>query len=289
MWAQLMSVLATIVVAGSVAVVYARGVAARRRRGLRRPTPRAISAMLAGVAITAVAVSGPIDVLADQLFWIHMIQHLLLIAVAAPLIVIGGPLLAFGELAPRAWRRAAGQIEARLWRSSSAARRAAGIALTSAMFVLLAWHAPIAFDAALRNGWLHALEHLTLLLSAAAFWWPVLTPGPRARIGAGLAIAGVVAASTVMAGLGAALIFSPVVWYPSYRSSELVRGIEPLADQQIAGSIMWIPSSLLYLAIVAWLFLEWIGRADAPTGRPPGIHGRPRPPRDSGTESVGAA
>jgi putative membrane protein len=279
--AELLSVFATASVCGSVAAVYVRGAARRRARGLRRPTDVAIAAMLCALAIVLIAVSGPVDALADELFWVHMIQHLALISIAAPLLVIGEPVLALGEMAPTAWRRAGGRLSGSMWGSTGAARRTAVTAFVVSMAVLIGWHLPIAFDAALRNDALHALEHATLLVSAAAFWWPILSPSARARLGAGHAIAGVIAASTVMAGLGAALTFSPTLWYPAYRASDLGHGIDPLADQQLAGSIMWVPAGFLYLAVVAWLFVRWMADADAPqpTDR---LERCPRPPTHAG-------
>jgi putative membrane protein len=176
------------------------------------------------------------------------------------------------------WRRAGGRLAGAWWGSSERARRTAVVAFVVSVVVLVGWHVPIAFDAAVRSDGLHALEHVTLLLTSAAFWWPILAPSARARLGAGAAIAAVIAASTVMAALGAALTFSPTLWYPVYRASDLAHGIDPLADQQLAGSIMWIPAGFLYLAIAAWLFVGWVGGADPPTR----VEEGPRPPTQVG-------
>ncbi len=264
MLADALSILAAAALFGSVAALYLQGVGARRRRGLRRPSRRSVGATICGLAIAALAVSGPADSLADQLFWVHMIQHLVLVSLAAPLIVLGDPFLTIDEISPDAWRRAGGRASGSLWGSTARARRTAVVAWVAWTVVLLGWHAPLAFDAALRANRLHALEHLTLLVSAVGFWWPILLPGPRARIGPPAAIAGVVGASMIMAMLGAALVFSPTIWYPSYRTAELARGISPLTDQQLAGSIMWVPAGLLYLGVAAWLFVSWVDDAEPP-------------------------
>jgi putative membrane protein len=273
--------LASFVVFGSIAAVYLRGVRARRRRGLARPTTGSVTAMLAGLTVAALALDGPADTIADQLFWAHMLQHLALITIVAPLVVLGDPLRAFEEVLPMSLRRAAGRIEGELWARDGAARRTATAGLVISTVALLAWHTPLAFQAALRNNTLHALEHLTLLATAIFFWWPILTTALRQRIGTGFAIVEVLVATTVMTVLGAMLTFSPAVWYPAYATAERAHAIGALADQQLAGLLMWIPSGMLYLVIIAVLFVRWI---DNETSRPPGrreVRAAPSPERSS--------
>jgi putative membrane protein len=262
--------LGSFVVFASIAAVYLRGVRARRRRGLARPSPGAVAALLAACTVAVLSLAGPADAIADQLFWAHMLQHLALITVVAPLLVLGEPLRAFEEVLPMRVRRSAGRIEGRLWAREGAARRAALAGLAISTLALLVWHAPFAFQAALADDRLHALEHLTLLGTAVLFWWPILTPGLRQRIGAGFAIVELLVATMVMTAFGALLTFTPTAWYPGYAATEQAHGIGALADQQIAGLLMWIPSGLLYLAVIAWLFLGWIdadtrGAIDTPT------------------------
>jgi cytochrome c oxidase assembly factor CtaG len=256
---------ASFVVFGSIAVVYLRGVRARRRRGLARPCTWSVAAMLGGLSVAALVLDGPVDAIADQLFWVHMLQHLALIAVVAPLVVLGEPVRTFEEVLPMGVRRGAGRLEGRLWAREGAARRTAIAGLALSTLALLVWHTPIAFQAALADDRVHALEHLTLLATAVVFWWPILSPGLRRRIGVGFAIVEVLIATIVMTALGALLTFSPTVWYPAYAATERARGIGALADQQAAGLLMWIPSGMLYLVIVAWLFVRWID-ADADGG-----------------------
>jgi len=256
---------ASFVVFGSIAAVYLRGVRARRRRGLERPSTGSVVAMLAGLTVAALVLDGPADTIADQLFWAHMLQHLALITVVAPLVVLGEPLRTFEEVLPMGLRRAAGRLEGELWARGGAARRTAVAGVVISTVALLAWHTPLAFQAALRSNSLHALEHLTLLVTAIFFWWPILTPGLRQRIGTGFAIVEVLVATTVMTVLGAMLTFSPAVWYPAYAAAERAHHIRALADQQLAGLLMWIPSGMLYLVIIAVMFVGWI---DTETGRP---------------------
>lgn len=274
----MIGLLASFVVFGSIAAAYLRGVRARRRRGLTRPCTASVAAMLAGVIVAALALEGPADTVADQLFWAHMLQHLALITIVAPLIVLGDPLRVFEEVLPMGVRRVAGHIEGELWARDGVARRTAMAGLVISTVALLGWHTPIAFQAALQSNMLHALEHLTLLVTALFFWWPILTPGLRQRIGTGFAIVEVLIATIVMTVLGALLTFSPAVWYPAYATSERAHGIGAVADQQLAGLLMWIPSGMLYLVIIAVLFVRWMDAEAARTSR---ISRAPSPARSS--------
>jgi putative membrane protein len=256
---------AQVAVFGSVTAIYLRGVAARRRRGRTTPRRSDVTLTLSGLGVTWIALSVPFDHLADEIFWVHMTQHLLLIAVAAPLLIAGEPLRAFAEAVSAPWRRGIARVEGRLWRSRSA-RRTAIAAFAVSLAALVAWHLPPLFELALRSEPAHVLEHVTLLGTACAFWWPVLARGPRHRIGPAFAIAEVAVAGGAMGVLGALLTFSPVVWYPAYRAAEAARGLDPLADQQAAGLIMWIPAGFIYLGFIAWLFIGWI-EEDQPSTR----------------------
>ena len=273
-----MGLVASFVLFGSIAVVYVRGVRARRRRGLARPSDGSVAAMLAGLTVAALVLDGPADTIADQLFWAHMLQHLALITVVAPLVVLGEPVRVFEEVLPMWLRRAAGRLEGELWARDGAARRTAMAGLALSTLALVAWHTPWAFQAALADDTLHALEHLTLVVTAVFFWWPILTPGLRQRIGIGVAIVEVVIATPVMTVLGALLTFSSAVWYPAYVASERAHGIGALADQQLAGLLMWIPSGMLYLVIIAVLFVRWMDAEPARTSR---ISRAPSPARSS--------
>jgi len=267
---------ASFVVFGSIGAVYLRGVRGRRRRGLARPSTWSVAAMLAGLTVAGLVLDGPVDAIADQLFWVHMLQHLALISVVAPLVVLGEPVRTFEEVLPMGFRRAAGRLEGRLWARGGAARRSAIAGLVLSTLALLLWHTPLAFQTALVDNRVHALEHLTLLATAIVFWWPILTQGLRRRIGVGFAIVEVLIATIVMTALGALLTFSPTVWYPAYAAAERAHGIGALADQQAAGLLMWIPSGMLYLVIVGFLFVRWI-ETDAEAVKAAGTNSHPSP------------
>ena len=171
----------------------------------------------AGWAVLAAALLSPLHHAAERLVWAHMVQHELLMVVAAPLIVLGRPLEAFGWVVPF-----------RVPRLLSDPTFAWGLHAVA----LWAWHAPFLFEAAVRNPWVHLVQHTSFFLPAVIFWWTVLAPGARA-------LPAVMSLLTTMmhtGALGALMTFSRAPWYAGF-------GLE---DQQLAGLVMWVPAGLAY-------------------------------------------
>jgi len=251
-------ILATL--AGS-AVVYARGLRSLWRRGTGRGVSfLEASAFLGGLIVVATALLTPIDTLAASLFWVHMSQHMLLIVVAAPLLVLGRPLIVFRRGLPRGWRPP----------GPPARRNALAFAIATWLVhtaVVWAWHLPVLFQAALANSAVHALEHATFLGTALAFWWWLIDPAAHRRLGGGLAVAYAVAAGVQGMILGSLMLFSGHPWYPAYANGVRAFGITPLQDQQLAGLVMWVPPSLVYLVAAALLFLSYLRTVERDTLR----------------------
>jgi putative membrane protein len=245
------------------AVVYARGVRSlwRKARGRGVSVPKA-SAFLGGLTVVAAALLSPIDTLAASLFWLHMCQHMLLIAVAAPLLVLGRPLLVLPQGLPRGWRG----------RLHGAPARRGVLALAIATWILhttvvWAWHLPVLFQAALANPSVHALEHAMFLGTSVAFWWWLIDPAARRSLGGGLAVAYAIAAGVQGMILGSLMLFSGHPWYPAYAGSSRAFGLTPLQDQQLAGLVMWIPPGLVYLLAAGLLFLSYLRTVERDTLR----------------------
>jgi putative membrane protein len=240
--------------------VYALGV--RHVRSTAGPgrlvTPAQVRWTAAGWCATAFALLPPLDTAAGHSLTAHMVQHVLLLAVAAPLLAAGNPLPAVLWALPASWRAPALARARRL--ASSRHRRwatwatAALLAQTVAMW---GWHAPALYEAALRQPALHALEHATYLATAAAFWWAVGLGNGRPR---GASVLLVFAAALPGSALGAAMTLAATPWYPTYPS---------LADQQQAGVVMWAFSGLAYVLVAAVVFGAWLSGAERDTpGRP---------------------
>jgi ubiquinol-cytochrome c reductase cytochrome c subunit len=120
------------------------------------------------------------------------------------------------------------------------------------------WHLPGPYQAAVRNEWLHALEHASFLATAVLFWSGVIQPRARRRVGYGPAIAYAFVVWMISGGLGAILSFATHPLYPDLAPNANNWSLSPLADQQLAGLIMWVPAGLVYLVAMASLFLRWM-------------------------------
>jgi putative membrane protein len=231
----------------------------------------------AGLAVLAIALSSPLDILSEQLFWAHMVQHVLLLVVAAPLIVLGRPWIRLWRSLPldlRRWlARNLSQGERTRWlRSVSRALGSPLAGFLAFSIVLLAWHVPALFDATLRSSALHALEHTLFFATAVMFWKQVIhSPPLHARLSAVQRVAYLVGAMIVSWVLAVVLALAPDPLY-SFYAHEASRpgGISALTDQQIAAGIMWVPGSITFVIVMFVYVHRWL----APP--PPVTSGAPR-------------
>jgi putative membrane protein len=258
-----------LVVAGLAvgSVLYARGWAKRRSR--THGAGRRAGAFVCGVGAIAIALLSPIDALAETLLTGHMVQHLLLIVVAPPLLVLGRPVTtAIAGLPPGARRLVARARSAPAATPLVRAIHRPAVAWVLFTIGLWAWHAPSPYTWAIEHPVVHAVEHGCFLLTSTLAWSVALRARPRAALGA-LGRALFLVASAVQGGLlGAVLLFAPTPLYPVHGTGPAAWGLTPLQDQQLAGALMWIPPSAVYLtaaaAILAAALRSWDlrGRAD---------------------------
>jgi putative membrane protein len=238
--------------------------------GFGRGTPGLqFACFWAGWSVLALALLSPIHALSEQLLSAHMVEHELIMAVAAPLLVLSRPLGTLLWALPQAWRRPlALEISTPL---SSAWRWLTIPALATVLHsgIIWAWHVPSLFDAALANPGLHMLQHLSFLLGAVIFWWAILNV-PRMRIG--VSALHLFATMIAMTALGALIALSPHLLYGTYQGKAEAYGISGLDDQQLAGVIMWVPGCAIYAAAALVLFGRWINTAairhPSPDGTP---------------------
>jgi len=253
--------LACLIASGAL---YAAGVSrlwsrAGRGCGVRRWQ---IGAFVTGWMALVVALLSPVAAVSDVLFSVHMTQHEILILVAAPLLVLGRPLVPLlWALTPR-WRVRVGTwSQSRCW--SAVWKTLTGPMLVWLLhgLVLWVWHLPALYQAALGNAAIHALEHTCFLATACLFWW-ALIHGRYGRAGYGAAVVFVFATAVHSEALGALLTFAPRVWYPLYAMRSPAAGLDALDDQRLAGLLMWIPFGVIFLLVGLGLFAAWLGEAE---------------------------
>ncbi|MDY7524613.1 cytochrome c oxidase assembly protein [Sphingomonas sp. 10B4] len=238
--------LAAVLLTCSVAL-YALGWARMRASARQAIAPWwRVSAYVAAVVTLIIALFSPLDAAADTSFAWHMAQHLMLMLLAAPLMALANTHLVALFALPIGPRRRIGRLVNRApgVRSGASSRSAPIWAAVAFALGLWLWHAPAAYDLALADPALHTIEHLTFLVTSAIFWRMVSTSGDR-RLDGGSAIV-LVTLVGLQGNLMAALItLAPTPIYQHYTTGGL-------ADQQVAGLLMWVPAGLLYLGSTCW-------------------------------------
>src|SRR5215469_97528 len=245
-------------------IVYLRGWSILHRSSPGRfPIWRAL-AFTGGLLSFWVATASPLDAFSGFLLSAHMVQHLLLMSVAPPLILLGTPLLPLLRGLPRKFARD-GVGPFLLWPVLRRAGHALTHPLTCCIVMVVAvcaWHLPAAFDLALRSPPWHKLEHACFFGASLLFWWPVVRPFPsRPHWPLWSVPLYLFAADLLNTALSAILTFSEHVLYPHYLEVPPLFGTSPLADQTCAGLLMWVPGSLVFLIPAASIAIQFLSPA----------------------------
>ncbi|HEX5396174.1 MAG TPA: cytochrome c oxidase assembly protein [Candidatus Limnocylindria bacterium] len=256
-------------VVGGVAVAGAAYLWAVRRVNERHPLnrpPRSRTIwFMAGLAAILLALTSPIEAYEGQLFSVHMVQHMLLELVAAPLLLLGAPI----TLSLRA-------------SSTSVRRRVLAVLQSRAVHVISfpviawmlfaavnwGWHFSALYDVALENPPLHYFQHATFLGAALLFWWPVvgLDPSPW-RMPHPVRLFYLFLAMPQNSFLGVALMSAGQVLYPHYLSNLRAWGPSPIDDQNLGGVLMWVMGDMVFLAGMALVVASWVRLEDRRTVR----------------------
>jgi cytochrome c oxidase assembly factor CtaG len=230
-------------------------------------------AFASALLVLLVALTSPLEDAATRELPIHMVQHLLLFAVAAPLLAVSAPVTVMLRAWPIRARRRFSPVVRRVTRWQTSRRgwlawMVAAYALSTAALVL--WHVPAGYDAAVRHPVVHVLEHLSFVATATLFWWMALGATRRAR--RGLGVLAVFAATLPATALGILMTLARTPWYPAYG-----QGATALRDQQVAGALMWGFGGSALVVGAAALFASWLvsmDRAEAVHAQRP-VVGRP--------------
>jgi putative membrane protein len=244
--------------------LYARGV-----RRLWRESGRGVgvrkwesAAFAGGWLALFVALVSPLHPLGRVLFSAHMTQHEILMLVAAPLLVLGRPLIPYLWALPIDWRRSLGRVGKAKWlRGSWHTLTNPLVAWAVHALALWIWHAPALFQATIDDEFIHTLQHLSFLVSALFFWWS-LVHSRRSLMGYGAAVLYVFTTSVHSGVLGALITFASTLWYPAYATTTSSWGLTSLEDQQLGGLIMWIPAGLVYIVAGLLLFAGWMRESE---------------------------
>ncbi len=236
-------------------------------------TAHALAAYCCGIFALWLAIGSPVEALDDASLLAHMTQHLLLMLVAPPLILLGAPTLPFLHGLPQIVVRSGGPIGAFL--RTRAAKRLGDflsrplVCWICAIVAMIGWHVPAAFELALRSDAWHEVEHATFFATSLMFWWPVIQPwpsqsrAPRWLVPLYLLLA-MIAGSTV----SAYLTFSDRILYPSYAETPRIFGsLTTLDDQILAGAVMWVAMTLILLIPTVAITIQLLSPARVPSTR----------------------
>jgi putative membrane protein len=217
----------------------------------------------AAILVLLLALVSPLDALSDDyLFSAHMLQHLILILIVAPLFLLGIP--------PQWWSRL---LE---WKLADRVEKILSQPVLSwiiGMGTLWIWHLPVLYNLALAHENIHTLEHLSFLVTAVIFWWPVtVQPIERRRLGYSGMLIYLFAGALANTVLGIILTFAPVGLYPEYLHPEdtyhilsIIRGsweLDPQSDQQLGGLLMWVPGGLFFLGAILSVLARWFNEPE---------------------------
>ncbi|MGI9022491.1 MAG: cytochrome c oxidase assembly protein [Acidimicrobiales bacterium] len=251
------------------AFVYGRGRARLGRRIVRPDGKRRALSFYGGLLVLATALLSPLDALASSLFSGHMVQHLLLMVVAAPLLVYARPTAALVAGLPTGGRdlvrRAGGRgPDSRSGALRGTARLAAYplVVLIVGALALWAWHMPVLYEAALAHEPVHMLEHASFVGAALLLWSVVFASGARRGVPRPVAILLVFASGVQSTALGAVLLFASTPLYPAHTAGARLWDVSLLEDQEVAGALMWGPPALLYVVVMGWLLVRWFAEMD---------------------------
>lgn len=244
-----------------------------RRAGLGHGVPAwRLACFAGGMLALGLALIWPLDALGDSLFAAHMGQHLVLMLVVAPLLIVAAPLAPALHALPPRWRRVVlGPARADWSRRAGQWLVAPGAATVLQLLALYAWHTPVAIAVALEDDFVHFLMHASLLGSALLFWWAIIRAG---RVGYGWGILMLLVTAKLSGLLGALIAFARVPLYPAYGERPAAWGLSLLEDQQLAGTLMLAVGGVTYVVSAVVLVAAFLAAMER---RAPSIRAGPEP------------
>ena len=217
-------------------------------------------AFVSALGVTAFALLSPLEAMSHALASAHMVQHVLLLVVAAPLFAFSAPASTLLRGAHVSVRRMPSRV-----RRTLRVRRPLLDLFAHPVAVLFFyvgtlwfWHGATVYDATVGSELVHAIEHASFVVAGILFWRVVLGGRSGRRVPGGAALLLVFGAAMASVLLSALMTFAPTSWYGAYAQTTATWGPDPLTDQQLAGAIMWVPSGLLYVGAALLVFRSWL-------------------------------
>jgi putative copper resistance protein D len=250
----------------ATAAAYLWAVRMVNRAHPRNPHPRVRTwCFMGGLGAIGLALASPIEAYEGVLFSVHMVQHLLLMLVAAPLLLAGGPITLTLRVATPPVRRRL------LWVLHSPVVKAISFPVVAWLLfaaVNWGWHFSTLYDEALENQALHYLQHATFLGAALLFWWPItgVDPSPW-RMPYPVRLFYLFLALPQNSFLGVALLNTGTVLYPHYVTNVRTWGLSPLDDQHLGGVLMWAAGDIAFLVGMVVVLLGWVRAEERKTAR----------------------
>ena len=249
------------------------------------------AAFFAGIISLSIAVGSPLDAFDDVSLSVHMVQHLLLMAIAPPLILLGAPALPLLQGIPQSMARS---IVGPFLRWTPVKRLARfffnpAVCWLAAALALIGWHIPAVFELALRSHSWHELEHASFLVTGLLFWWPVVQPWPSTARWARWSIPLYLFCATLPCdALSGFLTFCDRVVYTSYLSAPQILTASPLQDQEFAAALMWVSVTIIFLvpAVVVTIQILSPGSANLTAQPWPALNGIAGQPLDASKSEV---
>lgn len=259
-----------LLVVASFATIYTAGWLRLRRRSAHVAYSWQLALYLLGLTAICLALISPIDALASIRLSMHMVQHLLLLMIAPLLLLLANPLAVFLWGFPTGIRHRVGRLLTRrsLFRNGLWAVTFMPVSWSLFVIDLWAWHHPALYQMALRNEWVHDLQHLLFFATAILFWWPIVNPAPRLHglISYGYRVVYLIAATLQNTLLGMAISVPERLLYPFYATVPGLQNITPINDQALGGGIMWV-SGHMYLIPILVLVARCLKQEEASIAR----------------------
>lgn len=238
-------------------LTYGKGVLNLKKK--RKSVTKEIFYFSLCIIVLIIALISPVDVWSDELQSWHMIQHMLIMMLAAPLFVMAIPLYIYLWSLPLSIRHKIKPIYRWLYGHKTGWYFLWQPVLLWSLFAftLWIWHLPKFYEAALHIEWLHDIQHISFFITSCLFWRVLLDPIHRFKMGRALGIFYLFATTLHATLLGVFMTLSPKLWYGFYQEKTLSWNMSAIEDQQLAGLIMWMPACSIYVLVTVYIFILW--------------------------------